>query len=756
MRDTEKDVSKPRPGLSSSRASVLVVDDQAANLVAMDAVLRDCGFEPVLANSGHEALLRLSEGSFACVLVDVRMPVIDGFETAALIRKRDQWKELPIVFMTSGEPSLVDYTQGYALGAVDFVTRPLAAEILGGKLKAITQLYLERERARRERDEAFRTNRQYLIPAFESLPLAVWSTDENLVLTYCGGALYGQGELPPAESFIGKSLLDLLQASDGIEHPALAAHRKALLGHSVRYEAERGGEAFEGHVRPLKDDAGRIRGVLGAAVDITERRKAQHQLLSERSRLQLIIDAVPSLMAYVDQDGKYVFVNKAYQEWFGRPREYFEGRHPRELLGAEAFALIQPHVEAALSGRQVTFEARIPYKNGPLRYVTVTYVPHLLQDGRVVGFVGWVTDITELRNREEAQAKRYDVLSRISTVGIFQSDSRGDCLDVNQRWTEITGLSVEEARGQGWASALHPEDRERVFREWYEAARVRRDFRSEYRFRRPDGRITWVLGQASELLDPAGQVSGYVGTVTDITDLREAGAKLEEANTDLEAFAYSVSHDLRTPLRGMSVMAGLLIDDYGGRVLDLEGQDVARRIVEQTGRLDQMIRDLLEYARVSRAEARFESVDLVSVLKESLASLTSETGARKARIDYAGLSGRVLGSPVLLQQVFNNLLSNAIKFVEPGVEPRVDLSAMAQGDVVRIQVEDNGIGIPPGSQEKLFRLFERLQARKDYPGTGVGLALVKRAVERMGGRVGMDRGPRGGCRFWFELRRGSP
>ncbi len=740
--------SRPPP------STVLVVDDNPANLVALDALMHQSGFEVVLTNSGSEALKKLSESSFACVLLDVRMPGIDGFETAALIRKREQWKDLPILFMTSSEPSLLDYTQGYSLGAVDFVTRPLASEILQGKVKAITQLHLERELARRERDDALRGNPLHLARLLGSLPIAVWSTDENLVVTSCSGALYGQGGLPAAETFIGKAVPDLLTPIKPAEaHPALSAHFQALKGQPAKCESEWAGRTFEGQLRPLMDDSGLVRGVLGVAVDITERRQAQNDLAAARAELAHVADAVPALVSYISEDGTYVFVNKAYQEWFVEPPEHFRGRHVREIVGVESFAKIRPHFEAALSGKRVTFETQVPYMDGPNRDVIATYVPHILNDGRVVGFVALVNDISDQRRREDAQAKRYEVLSRISPVGIFQTDTQGDCLDVNRRWTEITGLGIEQARGQGWTSAVLPEDRERVRREWYNAARERRDFRSEYRFVRPDGRVTWVLGQATELRDSSGTLCGYVGTVTDISALREAGAKLESANKDLEAFVSSVSHDLRTPLRGMSGMAQLLLETYSGQVLDAEGQGYAKHIVELAARLDQMTRDLLDYSRVSRVEALLEPIDLVSVLQDALAGMATEVSVRKARIEWCDLSDRVLGCRVLILQIFSNLLSNAIKFVGPGVEPRVKISGVAQGDSVRVCVENNGIGILPENKGKLFRLFDRIHSEQDYPGTGVGLALVKRAAERMGGQVGVDCSHSGGSSFWFELRR---
>lgn len=929
-------------------ATVLVVDDNPANLLALDVLIRELHFDVVLASSGSDALKKLLERTFVCALLDVRMPGIDGFETAALIRKRERTKDLPIIFMTSTEPSLLDYTQGYALGAVDFVTRPLASEILQGKVKAIAQMQLERENARRERDEATRESREHLVSIFEALPIAVWSTDDNLVVTYCGGALYGQGEVPPAETLIGKPLASLLKPQEGKEHPGLAAHKQALGGRAARYEDRADTRTFEMHVRPHRDAAGRIRGVLGAAVDVTERRRAQDELAAARADFARVTDAFPALISYIGPDGNYVFVNQAYQDWFGHPLSYFRGRHPREVLGAEAFESLRPHFEKALSGKTVAFETRVSDKDGTTRFVGATYVPHILPDGRVAGFVALVNDRSERHRREEAQAflaeaasalassldalstlrtvarlsvprladgcaidlvspemkvdpvavahgnpakqtaapefirrrpvsledprgigavlrsreaeivpwipdlgeqtagwypdeggsviivplqgpdrvlgaitfwtaeskrrygsedlalaqdlaqrvslalgnaslvervqklnaelsslvdertrdlannrSRYEVLSRISPVGIFQIDPRGDCVDVNRRWADIAGIEPTQARNQGWLSALHPEDRERVAREWYDATQQRRDFSSEYRFLRPDGKVTWVLGQSTELKDGQGTVTGYIGTITDITErrvredlLRETSTKVEAVNQDLESFVHSVSHDLRTPLRGMSGMAELLLESYRGKVLDDEGQQYAERIVAASQRMDRMTQDLLAYSKVSRGDAPLETTDLDSILAEALKGMATEIANRKAEIECPTRLARASGSRILLQQVFQNLLDNAIKFVKPGVEPRVKIHGEDRGERVRICVEDNGIGIPLEDRQKLFRLFNRLHAQKDYPGTGIGLALVKRAVERMGGSVGVDPGKEGGSTFWFELPRG--
>ena len=309
-------------------------------------------------------------------------------------------------------------------------------------------------------------------------------------------------------------------------------------------------------------------------------------------------------------------------------------------------------------------------------------------------------------------------------------------------------------------AALHPLDRERVSAEWYRAAAGGRPFQSEYRFLRPDGTVTWVLGQAVGLKNSDGKVTGYVGTVTDITERKVAeerihatGVQLAAANQELEAFVHTIAHDLRAPLRAMSCIGDILIEEYAGKTLDRQGQDYIERIVESGRRMDQMTQDLLTYARVSHGDASTETLDLSSVLDEAIADMAGELAARRARIDLRPIPGPALGARPLVKQVLANLLYNAVKFVAPDVEPAVVVSGEDRGEFVRVWVEDNGIGISPEDVGKLFRLFERLSSRKQYPGTGVGLAVVKRAVELLGGAVGVEPAAGGGSRFWFELRK---
>ena len=233
--------------------------------------------------------------------------------------------------------------------------------------------------------------------------------------------------------------------------------------------------------------------------------------------------------------------------------------------------------------------------------------------------------------------------------------------------------------------------------------------------------------------------------------VRERTSALQERNDELEAFGYSISHDLRAPLRAMQGFSQALLEDCGDR-LDAMGREYAERIVAGARRMDELIRDLLAYSRVSRAELHLLSVPLTPVAHSALAELSGALRSRNANVRVDEPLPAVLGHPATLSQVLMNLLGNGLKFVPPERTPELRVSAERRNGVVRVWVEDNGIGIAPEHQARIFRVFERLHSADDYPGTGIGLAIVRKAVERMGGQVGVESTPGHGSRFWVELQ----
>jgi signal transduction histidine kinase len=232
--------------------------------------------------------------------------------------------------------------------------------------------------------------------------------------------------------------------------------------------------------------------------------------------------------------------------------------------------------------------------------------------------------------------------------------------------------------------------------------------------------------------------------------VRERTADLQSVNAEMEAFAYSVSHDLRAPLRAMQGISQALLDDYGDR-LDATGRDFAARIVRAAERMDGLIQDLLTYSRVSRARIVPTRLSLDAVVDGALQQLDEALAQARARVTVDAPLPDVIGEPQVLVQVVANLVSNAAKFVPPGTRPSIRIRGEAGAGLARLWVEDNGIGVAPEHQERIFRGFERLHGRDTYPGTGIGLAIVRKGVERLGGRAGIESVPGEGSRFWIEL-----
>lgn len=227
----------------------------------------------------------------------------------------------------------------------------------------------------------------------------------------------------------------------------------------------------------------------------------------------------------------------------------------------------------------------------------------------------------------------------------------------------------------------------------------------------------------------------------------ERTARLSETIADLEHFSYTLTHDLRAPLRAMHAFGDLLQQKYAAP-LDAVGRDYLRRVVQSAGRMDALITDALDYSKVMRSEYAVQAVDPGPLLRGIVESYP-ELQPPQAQIELPAALPAVRANRAGLTQCFANLLTNAVKFVSPGVAPRVRIAAEERGQRVRLWFEDNGIGVPPEQSERIFGMFERLSPA--YPGTGVGLALVRKVVERMDGRVGVEPGAETGSRFWLEF-----
>lgn len=358
------------------------------------------------------------------------------------------------------------------------------------------------------------------------------------------------------------------------------------------------------------------------------------------------------------------------------------------------------------------------------------------------------------------------LLNRLE-VGVFRTRLDGRLMEANQAFLKMLGVdSLAEAQAIApdqlfWDLDRYPEH----FAHLRQSAqpRVR-----EVQFNTSTGHSAWV--SLSERLITIAQEEVIEGLMTDITQrkqaeaenqrlnetleqrVRERTAQLEEANSQLEAFSYSVSHDLREPLRVIEGFAAAVLEDAGER-LDSVNISYLRRIIVGTQRLESLIHNLLTYSQLSREEVRVQPVSLSAIVAEVRTQLDATIREQQAEIVVEEPLPLVLGHYFSLVQVMLNLLSNAIKFVATGVRPQVRIWAEDRQERIRLWVEDNGIGIPPEQANRVFEMFSRLYGSDFYTGTGIGLAIVRKGVERMGGRVGLEPNAESGSRFWIELFR---
>jgi PAS domain S-box-containing protein len=273
--------------------------------------------------------------------------------------------------------------------------------------------------------------------------------------------------------------------------------------------------------------------------------------------------------------------------------------------------------------------------------------------------------------------------------------------------------------------------------------------------RQPDGEMLAMIGSIGS------QVGQFIERKTVEAEVRrlnenlerrvaERTAQLAEAVREMSSFTYTIAHDLRAPLRSMTGFCQAIIDDYG-RAMDPTCLDYARRVSASAQRMDALIRDLLTYGRLIHLEVDPEPVDLDALVRAIVEELAAELTRREAVIKLARPLGKVQGNAGMLSQVILNLVTNAIKFVAPGTPPRVMLRSEHRGARLRLWVEDNGIGIAPEFHARIFGIFERLNREEEFPGTGIGLAIVRKALERMGGQAGVESAAGKGSRFWIEL-----
>ena len=355
--------------------------------------------------------------------------------------------------------------------------------------------------------------------------------------------------------------------------------------------------------------------------------------------------------------------------------------------------------------------------------------------------------------------QRYQTLTRVVPVGIFSTNRLGETVYVNPAWCHISGISAEESMGIGWLNAVHPDDRERIESNWEITMQQQGISNADYRFVHPDGSVSWVIGQAVPELNTDGEVVGYIGTITDITErkkmeeLQEALVKAESSDRMKSAFLSTMSHELRTPLNSIIGFTGIILQKMVGP-LNGEQEKQLTMVMGSARHLLALINDVLDISKV-------EAGQIVIVKDKFNFEMSVQRSVEKVRtfVDDKGLKLNVSITPLFIEiksdqrrveQILINLLNNAIKFTEHG---EISLESHIDHNFLITSISDTGIGIKPEDLSALFKPFQQLETgiNRRFDGTGLGLSICKRLVELLGGEIWVASEWGKGSTFTFTL-----
>ncbi|MFA5082136.1 MAG: PAS domain S-box protein [Hydrogenophilaceae bacterium] len=613
-----------------------------------------------------------------------------------------------------------------------------------------------------------RESETILDSVFQALPDLFFLLDSDGTIrdyrAHSGGDLY----VPP-EDFLGRRMQEVLPAETATlfeNHLNHVQKQGGLATFEYDLPFPQGKRHFEARLSRLPDNAQ----VIAVVRDITGQYHGRLALLDSEARYRhLFMHNPASMLIYERGSLRLLAVNEAFLDHYGYSLD-------------EAMALTLTDLYPDNEKRPI---ADLAARLAGLAYAGEWH--HLKKDGTVMAIEAHSHDI-DYQGHDARIAVILDITSRKQVEialreqeAFFRliAENMGDLvavLDLNGRrlynspsYSALFG-DPDALKGSDSFAEIHPDDREQVRQAFMHTVATGVGQRLNFRFVLPDGNVREMESQGGVIRGPDGKVERVVVVSRDITERKrledeirqlneeleqrvlQRTAQLEAANKELETFTYSVSHDLKAPLRGIDGYSRLLLDDHYDR-LDEEGKLFLGNVRHGVDQMSQLIEDLLAYSRMERRDLHGIELDLARLVTGALAERQDELNAKGVQVELDLAAGTVRADPDGLNMVLRNLIDNAVKFSHASQSPRIEIKSVSGPESTILSIRDNGIGFDMRFHERIFEIFQRLQRAEDYPGTGVGLAIVRKAMLRMGGRVWADSTPGQGATFYLELPR---
>jgi PAS domain S-box-containing protein len=585
-----------------------------------------------------------------------------------------------------------------------------------------------------------------------------------------------------AEEAVGQSISLLFPPDRLEEEPKILARlqRGERVDHFETIRRTKDGKLLNVSVTisPVRDIKGNIVGASKIVRDVTAQLELQAHLRRSEERFGITLSSIGDAVIATDQHGHISYMNTVAETLTGWTQKEAKNLPlPAVFTIVNEFSrqpVVNPVIKVLETGGVVGLANHtiLVAKDGTERPIDDSGAPIREPNGEISGVVLVFRDVTERRNAELA-ALRLAAIVHSSEDAVIGKDLSGIITNWNEGAQRIFGYSHEETVGKSIMMLIPPDLQHQEKNILAQLRRGERIDHFETTRRRKDGKLITVSLSVSPIKDAEGRIIGASKIARDISERRriegalldaqrqlqlhatELEAQVEDRTKmlqktigELEAFSFSLSHDMRAPLRAIQSFLQIFLEDHGGKV-DPEGHVLLQKVIGSAQRMDRMVLDLLTFTRLSHEPMVTERVDLEAIVQDIIHDRTELQPPRADVIVQSPLL-KVTGNKASLSQCLTNLLDNAVKFVAPGVHPTVHVFTEDTNGRVRLVVQDNGIGIDLQDKGKLFDMFQRLQGDK-YPGTGIGLAIVRKAVERMGGTAGFDSEPNNGTRFWIEL-----